>query len=119
MKICIAGSRGYADLAAVARYVEELPAGAVVVTGGAAGVDRAAENAARRRGLRWERWAADWQQGRRAGPLRNRLMVAACDGVAIFWDGSSAGTRSTLSEARKAGKLVYLEISEAPGSLWG
>lgn len=46
MKIAIVGSRGFSDLERVTQFVASLPEGYIVVSGGAPGVDRAAENAA-------------------------------------------------------------------------
>ena len=51
MRVAIIGSRNYPDLLEVCRYVRLLPAGTVVVSGGAIGVDQAAANAARGFGL--------------------------------------------------------------------
>lgn len=65
MKIAIVGSRDYHDLAAVWRYVESLPEDTVIVSGGARGVDAAAEMAAKSRGMETE------IQGRLARPLQS------------------------------------------------
>lgn len=51
MKIAIVGSRNWPDVSIVRRYVDCLPADTVVVSGGARGVDLAAEGQARRCGL--------------------------------------------------------------------
>lgn len=45
--VAIVGSREYPKLDAVAEYVRDLPEGTIVISGGARGVDRTAENTAR------------------------------------------------------------------------
>lgn len=98
-RICVSGSRGYRHLENVDRILEMLPK-IVVVHGGAAGVDARADEAARAIGLEVDVWKADWERyGRRAGPLRNRQMVASCDFLYAFWDGLSRGTASAIQAA--------------------
>jgi hypothetical protein len=47
---------------------------------------------------------ADWSQGRKAGPLRNRAMVAlGADICLAFPKGESRGTRGCARMAREAG----------------
>jgi predicted Rossmann fold nucleotide-binding protein DprA/Smf involved in DNA uptake len=107
MRIAIVGSREYAKLDAVRKFVAELPADTVIVSGGARGVDSAAEQAARARGLEVKIFPALWgQYGKRAGFLRNRQIVEASDKVVAFWDGLSAGTLSTIQLATDAKKPV-------------
>lgn len=52
LRVCISGSRGYRALWKVDQIIRDLPPGAVVVHGGAEGVDRRAGVAADRAGLR-------------------------------------------------------------------
>jgi hypothetical protein len=107
VRIAIVGSRDYPDLAQVRGYVSALPANTHVVSGGARGVDRAAEQAARARGLPVTVLRADWARfGRSAGFRRNALLVRAADCVIAFWDGRSRGTAGTIEMARRLGKHV-------------
>lgn len=111
MKVAIVGSRNYRDLDAVIRYVDSLPDGTQIISGGARGVDRTAERAARSNpNLPWPIiFAADWQRfGKRAGLERNKTIVAAADRVVAFWDGESRGTAHTVSLARATGKPVEI-----------
>jgi hypothetical protein len=48
--VAVIGSRSFRDLASVRRLIADLPAGTVIVSGGAAGVDFEAERAADARG---------------------------------------------------------------------
>lgn len=114
-RIAIVGSRAYPRPSVVETFVAGLPAGAVVVSGGAPGVDSIAEHAARQRGLKVMVFRADWERlGRKAGPLRNAEIVARADRVAAFWDGRSRGTLNTIVQAVRAGKPV--EVFDREGS---
>jgi YspA, cpYpsA-related SLOG family len=109
MKIAIVGSRDYPDLGAVVRFVKGLPPGTVVVSGGARGVDRTAEQAARAAGFEVLIFPADWEKhGRMAGFKRNVQIVNASDEVVAFWDLRSHGTKHTLDFAKSVGKPVKI-----------
>ena len=108
------GSRSYPALDIVAAYVTALPAGSVVISGGAPGVDTAAEDAAVARGLATRIFQADWQtHGRKAGPLRNAQIVSEADRIAAFWDGRSRGTLNTVVLAAERG--LPIDIFDAEG----
>lgn len=85
-----------------------LPKGTVVIHGDARGADRLAAEVAESLGLWVEAYPAAWQvYGRRAGMIRNRVMLARKpDLVLAWWDGESAGTADTLREARRRGIAV-------------
>jgi predicted Rossmann fold nucleotide-binding protein DprA/Smf involved in DNA uptake len=108
MRIAIVGSRDYADLEAVRRYVRSLPEHCTVVSGGARGVDTvAAEEASRRRDLDIDVHPALWSvYGKSAGYRRNVDIVNAADEVIAFWDGKSSGTGHTIRIAKQMGKPV-------------
>jgi predicted Rossmann fold nucleotide-binding protein DprA/Smf involved in DNA uptake len=108
-RIAIIGSRDYPDLERVRAYVRSLPSGVIVVSGGARGVDSAAESEARRRGLEVVSIRPDYaQHGRRAPLVRNAEIVAQSDRVVAFWDEGSSGTAYTIRLARQAGKPVEI-----------
>lgn len=106
MKVAIVGSRGYPNLREVADYVVyRLKPGDVLVSGGATGVDRAAEAAARAEGLETLIYYPEWElYGKRAGFMRNEMIVLHSDRVVAFWDGKSRGTKDSIDKALKAGK---------------
>ena len=113
MKVAIVGSRDYPDMDAVKRYVAELPEGTVVISGGAHGVDRIAETAARRRGLEVVSFPADWDaHGRSAGMIRNAKIAKECDRLVAFHWNDSKGTANTILRARNFGKEV--EVIKPP-----
>jgi hypothetical protein len=75
-RVLIYGSRTWTDAAAICAYVDTLPAGTVVIHGGAMGADSIADAAAKARGFEVEVYSANWwKYGKAAGPLRNQEMV--------------------------------------------
>jgi hypothetical protein len=114
-------------------FVSTLPAGTVVVSGGARGIDQLAESTGWVVGhdvhsyrptqlpaspiwrvVRWtnpdgvgQEWLPlDFPSFAAAALWRNGEMVRAADGVKAFWDGHSRGTADTIRKARAAGKLL-------------
>lgn len=109
MKIAIVGSRGFRRLWKVNAYISELPKDAIIVSGGAYGVDALAVAAGRRYGLAVIEILPDWEKfGKAAGMMRNSDIVAQCDRLVAFWDGMSRGTKDSIDKARKAGKRVEI-----------
>lgn len=108
-RVAIVGSRDFKNLEAVREWVNKLPPETVIVSGGARGVDRTAADAARQRGLAVMEFLADWNKhGKRAGFIRNQLIVENCDRVIAFWDYQSRGTNDTIRKARAAGLAVLV-----------
>lgn len=113
-KIAIIGSRTFNDLAAVRGFVYALPRTSIIVSGGAIGVDTAAEDAARTCRLSRvifepavERHATR-QQYVAALFDRNRRIVEFADRVVAFWDQTSSGTGHAISYAQKLEKPVEI-----------
>jgi hypothetical protein len=129
MNVGIGGSREYPELQDVRDYVYQLPVGTVVVSGGARGVDRTAEETAMECGLHVisfrpfnthmttaKPWGIlrllwngnDWTRHMLperypafapAAFVRNGYIVELADRMALFWDGRSKGTKDTLRKA--------------------
>jgi len=115
-RIAIVGSREFPSPAPIEAFVATLPAGTVIVSGGARGVDTWAAEAGRAHGLEVVEFLADWERhGRAAGPIRNAEIVRQCDRVVAFWDGKSHGTLNTAAQAIDAGKPV--EIRDMAGTI--
>lgn len=105
MKTAIIGSRHITDFD-LTQALEGLTV-TEIISGGAAGVDTLAEEFAQNHGLPLTIFPADWKQhGPKAGPLRNKQIVEACQQVVAIWDGSSKGTATTIRMAQQAGKPV-------------
>jgi len=96
-RIAIVGSREWADWRAVHRVIADLPLDVEIVTGGARGVDRWAECAGRKRGLRVTVIRPDYSStGRRAPLVRNAEIAAVSQEMIAFWDGVSTGTAHAI-----------------------
>lgn len=115
-KVAIVGSRNYPHRQQVADYVAGLPPHTIIVSGGARGVDRWAEESAKANGLATQIFPAEWNKNgkfdKSAGYRRNADIVTACDRLVAFWDGQSRGTQHSIGLAEKAGKPV-LVITQA------
>lgn len=131
MKIAIVGSRDYPRLVAVSGFVASLPADAVVVSGGAEGVDSQAVRMAIARGLKHHEFKVDTaglpedEQERRIeyakrAYARNTKIVEWADEVVAFWTRcqrpycrrpqphKTHGTAHAISEARRLNKPLRL-----------
>lgn len=110
MKVAIIGSRDFPDFDAVVSLVWSLPDDAMVISGGAAGVDELAVIEARRRGLRFhvERpsWTNNHATARIAYLERNRRIAEMCDRMVAFWHAHSGGTANAVCWAVALGKPV-------------
>jgi predicted Rossmann fold nucleotide-binding protein DprA/Smf involved in DNA uptake len=108
-RIAIVGSRSFTRLDLVEDLVSSLPYGTVIISGGAVGVDRTAEEAGARRGLMVLTYRPEWKKyGRRAGIMRNRLIVEDADEVYAFWNGESQGTASSIKIAKDLNRPVHV-----------
>jgi hypothetical protein len=102
-RIAVIGSRKFPSAHAVKAFVAALSHDSIVVSGGAAGVDTWAEEAARDRGLQTLVFHANWDGfGRKAGPIRNAEIIANADEVVAFWDRESRGTLTATTMAGTA-----------------
>lgn len=109
--LLIAGGRDFSDYSLALKTLDDyetLDAGGrsiVVVSGGARGADAIGEMWAKARGHTISRMTPDWNlYGRRAGLVRNTDLVNACSDAVVFWDGSSRGTKDTITKLQAAGK---------------
>lgn len=112
MKVLICGSRGISDPAVVSQAIEESGLRPTqIISGGARGVDRLAAGYAAAKGIEFVEYPAEWDKyGKRAGFLRNYVMVGAADAVIAVWDGSSPGTKHSIEYARSRGKQVFVYL---------
>ena len=109
MRLAIIGSRNFPDLDRVDALVRSLPAGTLIVSGGASGPDARAVEAAAARGLAHLVFPAKWAElGRAAGLIRNQDIVDQADRLVAFWDLKSRGTKDTINKALADGKVVTI-----------
>jgi hypothetical protein len=108
--VAVVGSRDFADLGRVRRFIGSLPSGVVVLSGGARGVDRCAIDTARARGLRCLEYFADWDRDglHFAGRIRNQRVAERCDRMVAFWNGRSTGTQDAFTRALDLGRHVVV-----------
>lgn len=108
LRVAVIGSRRIKQ-ADLSRY---LPAEtAMLISGGAVGVDTLAEEYAKQHGLPIRIIRPDYAlYGRKAPLMRNRQIVECADLVVALWDGSSRGTVFTVDYARERGVPVRLYI---------
>lgn len=127
MKVAIVGSRRFSNLAAVVSFVGTLPDDTVVVSGGAAGVDSVAENAARACGLQVLSVRPDYDRFGAAAPhIRNCDIVDLADSVVVFWDGKSKGSAEVVRLCASKSKPVEVRadvgaddlVVMVQGTLW-
>jgi len=108
MRVGIVGSRTFPQLQLVEWFIRDLPAGVVVVSGGARGVDRAAEDYARARGLEVVTFLPDLEgckERRDFTPryyARNQKIADNADLIVAFTEKDYGGTWDTIRRARVA-----------------
>ena len=106
MKLLIAGSRSIADFD-LSEHVSSCVA--LIISGGARGVDTLAEEYADKHKISKLILRPDYSKYGKYAPLkRNEIMINIADGVLVIWDGKSRGSQFTLQYCRKANKKVTL-----------
>lgn len=108
MRIAVIGSRSITSVD-IGRYLPETCD--EIVSGGAVGVDRLAEEYARKEGIECTVILPEYERYGRAAPIvRNKEIVELADLVLAFWDGSSRGTLSVIKYAKQVGKPCEIII---------
>lgn len=110
--LAIIGSRDFTNLsyaASVAKPYIEIHDIEEIVSGGAAGADRLAEEIAEIYGLRIRVFKANWKKyGKAAGMIRNGDIIDNCDCALVFWNGESKGTLNSINRLAKARKMFLV-----------
>jgi len=107
MKVIIAGTRTFNDYDLLCEECDRMLTDKVeyIFSGLARGADELGQRYATDRGYKVLQFPPAWNlYGRKAGPMRNRLMAEAADGAIVFWDGKSRGTMNMIDEMRRLGK---------------
>jgi len=105
MKLAIIGSRGITELGG------EIPECSTIISGGAKGVDQAAERYAQENNIQMVIHLPDYQRyGRGATHVRNKLIADSADFVLAFWDGKSKGTKSVIEYCKKQEKSYEVRL---------
>lgn len=115
MRIIVCGSRSFADYPFFKKKMDQLTAKLnrrklVVVSGGARGTDRLAEQWCFERMAAMQIFLPDYDQyGKDAPLMRNKEMISSGASYCIaFWNGSSPGTKHTIELASKKGIKVRI-----------
>ena len=104
MKLMIVGSRSITGFDLSPYITAEVD---TVISGGAEGVDRLAEQYADSHRLSKYILRPRYDLYGRAAPLkRNEQMVDLADAILVIWDGQSKGTKYTLNYSKKKNKPV-------------
>jgi hypothetical protein len=105
--VVVTGSRTWTDRRLIAQRLAGLPAGSIVIHGGAAGADRIAHAEARRLDLESIPVPAQWRRyGKPAGMIRNAAMLDTYGPelvLAFRAPGHSPGTDGMIDLARRRG----------------
>lgn len=112
MRTIVCGGREFADRKLLRSFLSALHADrplSVIITGGAPGADRLAEEWARHNHVPTIRMDAHWaQQGKKAGVLRNQWMLDLCapDVVVAFPGGNGTADMMRRTEAANVKLLL-------------
>jgi hypothetical protein len=113
MRVGVVGSRRRTDRETIEAVMAALAPGTVVITGGARGPDRWAEQAARTRGLEVIVHTPDldgvrvrWQAAERFYARNQRIVEASDMLIAFVALDRTGGTEDTIRRAKRAGKPV-------------
>ncbi len=114
MKIAIIGSRTFLDYELLSDTIKNYLSEnnliiKSVVSGGAKGADTLAEKFALENTIEMIVFKPDWKRfGKRAGFMRNTLIIENSDIVFAFWDGKSSGTKDSIEKAKSLNKKVII-----------
>jgi hypothetical protein len=107
MKLAIVGWRHYNDWTGFSQRVDSwIQANgrpSLIISGGAKGTDAMVEKYALIHKIPLKVYEANWKlHGKKAGPIRNALIVAEADHILAFLHVDSIGTRDCLAQADDA-----------------
>jgi len=107
MKTAIIGSRTLNPVIELKNRPE------LIISGGANGVDKCAEDYAKCNNIPILIIKPDYQRynAKNAPIIRNKEIVNRCDVLIAYWDGKSKGTEFTIEYAKKQGKKVYIRTA--------
>lgn len=110
MKVGIVGSRSFSNLEILQNILKtHLIPNDIIVSGGAIGVDKLAEEFAKSNGFKTHIYLPNWKiYGKSAGFIRNKQIVDNSDYIIAIWNGSSKGTKHSIDLAKGQGKTVFI-----------
>lgn len=114
-RFCVVGSHTVNNYYIVYTYLKQyLPREAIIITGGAQGVDMLANVYADLNGHPCEVYEPQWEIfGNDANKVKNVNMLRNSDHLIAFWDGSSPTTKHIIDEARRmAMHVVVIDVTD-------
>lgn len=112
MKLGVVGSRSFDSYTLLNKTIKELPLYSLIteiVSGGAVGADRLGALFARDNDLKLTEYLPRWDKySKKAGFIRNELIIKNSDIIIAFWDGTSKGTLSSINFAKEYKKELYI-----------
>jgi predicted Rossmann fold nucleotide-binding protein DprA/Smf involved in DNA uptake len=123
MKIGVVGSRQFNNkdlLYTILKSFVDVSFGDIlIVSGGAKGADTLAEKFANENNLNKLIIPAQWDRyGKRAGPIRNQLIVDNSEMIIAFPAEISRGTWDTITKAKKDRKKILIVYEDLGYDLW-
>ena len=116
MRVLVCGGRNYVDRQALYQALDELHRlrkFELLIAGGARGADTLAEEWARDRNISSEIYHADWQLGRKAGPIRNQRMLDEGGPQLVIAFPGGRGTEDMTARARAAA-IETIRVQPSP-----
>jgi len=113
-KIAVVGSRGFSDYSFFAEklktLISNLEGEIEFVSGGCkSGGDALIARYCKENGLKLTEYLPDWDKlGKRAGFVRNQLIVDDCTHLIAYWNLLSKGTESSIKMAKEQNKPVKI-----------
>lgn len=109
-KLAVIGSRDFVNYELMKHILTPLVNKIeLIISGGARGADKLAEQFASDNNIPLKIYKADWDTyGKSAGHRRNTDIINESDLVIAFWDGASKGTLDSITKARKSNKPMRI-----------
>ena len=109
--VAIVGSRTFNNYSFLKRKIEETTRDIIIeqiISGGAKGADKLAEQFAKENNIPIKILKPDWKKGKWAGFERNTNIINQSDIVFAFYNGTSKGTLDSIKKAEKLNKKLYI-----------
>lgn len=112
MKVIVAGSRTITDRELVLQAIADSKFTITeVISGGAKGVDRIAEEWAKEQGIPVTVIRTGWKTGGRGGGfVNNEEMAEQAEALIAVYDGQSKGTKHMIDTMSKRGKKIFTKM---------
>jgi hypothetical protein len=107
MILAVVGSRDFVDIGKVDNYLNQNPPDKII-TGGARGVDTAAENWAKKNNIPYEVIRPKDPNVKQDYILRNIDIINKAEAVVVFYDGSSPGSTFVIKHCKMKNKPLTI-----------